>query len=52
MIIRKSYLNQIEGFIDKDLIKIISGTRRSGKSTLLRQIAHILEKELNQKTLF
>lgn len=38
MIKRTMYLNQIEPFIDKDIIKIITGIRRSGKSVLLQQI--------------
>ena len=38
MIKRTIYLNQIEPFIDKDIIKIITGIRRSGKSVLLQQI--------------
>lgn len=38
MIKRTIYLNQIEPFIDKDIIKIITGVRRSGKSVLLQQI--------------
>lgn len=38
MIDRFSYYEQIEKFIDKPLIKVITGIRRSGKSTLLRLI--------------
>ncbi|WP_061205037.1 ATP-binding protein [Lactobacillus crispatus] len=38
MIKRTIYLNRIEPFIDKDIIKIITGIRRSGKSVLLQQI--------------
>ncbi len=45
MIIRRDYLNKIEPFIDKDLIKVITGLRRSGKSTLLKQIQRILYKK-------
>ncbi len=33
-IIRKNYLNQLISFKDKDLIKVVSGIRRCGKSTL------------------
>lgn len=43
MILRKSYLQKIEPFIDKDLIKVIVGIRRSGKSTLMRQIINKLK---------
>lgn len=38
MIKRTIYLNQIRPFIDKDIIKVITGIRRSGKSVLLEQI--------------
>lgn len=34
MIKREQYLNQLIKFKDKDLIKVISGIRRCGKSTL------------------
>lgn len=44
MIKRETYLNQIKGFIDKPLIKVISGIRRSGKSVLLMQIKEELLK--------
>lgn len=38
MIKRTIYLNQIRPLIDKDIIKVITGIRRSGKSVLLEQI--------------
>lgn len=38
MIIREKYLAQIRPFYYKDLIKVITGFRRSGKSVLLQQI--------------
>ena len=38
MIKREKYLSQIRDFYDKDIIKIITGIRRSGKSVLLKQI--------------
>lgn len=42
MILRPNYINQINAFIDKPQIKIITGIRRSGKSTFLK----ILKNEL------
>jgi hypothetical protein len=45
MVIREKYLNRIIPFIDKPLIKTITGIRRCGKSTLLRQIENILIKQ-------
>ena len=32
---RKEYISSLLAYKDKDLIKVISGLRRSGKSTLL-----------------
>ncbi|OFY24926.1 MAG: hypothetical protein A2W98_03875 [Bacteroidetes bacterium GWF2_33_38] len=42
MIKRKKYLDRLIPFIDKPLIKAITGIRRCGKSTLLRQIAEVI----------
>lgn len=42
MIIRDKYLKQIAPFIDKPVIKVITGIRRCGKSTFLRQIFNTL----------
>lgn len=38
MLKREHYINAVRGFYDTDLIKIISGIRRCGKSVLLKQI--------------
>ena len=38
MIKREHYINQIRPFYESDLIKIITGIRRSGKSVILEQI--------------
>lgn len=38
MIKRENYLNKIRGFYHSDLIKVITGIRRCGKSVLLMQI--------------
>lgn len=42
MIIRQAYLDQIIPLIDKNLIKVIAGVRRSGKTVLLSQIQDYL----------
>ena len=42
MISRPLYLNQIKPFIDKPIIKILVGIRRSGKSSILTQVKNIL----------
>ena len=46
MIIREKYLSKIRPFYDKDLIKVITGIRRSGKSVILKQI---IDELLNNK---
>lgn len=46
---RPLYLNRIIPFIGKDLIKILSGQRRVGKSFLLKQISDFI-KNKSQKT--
>ena len=38
MIIREKYLEQIRPFYDSDLVKIITGIRRCGKSVILKTI--------------
>ncbi|MCX6224552.1 MAG: ATP-binding protein [Bacteroidia bacterium] len=42
MIERERYLNQITPFIDKPVIKVITGIRRCGKSTFLKLICKLL----------
>ncbi len=44
MITRYSYLNAIKPFMDKPLVKILSGVRRSGKSTILEMVKEDLLK--------
>ena len=39
MILRKKYLEQLQLFKNKQVIKVITGIRRCGKSTLLQQFA-------------
>lgn len=38
MVIRENYLEKIRPFYNQDLIKVITGIRRCGKSVILRQI--------------
>ena len=45
MIIREKYLSKIRPFYDQDLIKVITGIRRCGKSILLLQIIDELKKK-------
>lgn len=46
MIHREHYIQPVREFYDSDLIKIITGIRRSGKSVILQQIMN----EIGQKT--
>lgn len=41
-IIRWDYLDKIAPFVDKPIIKILTGMRRVGKSTILKEIAEVL----------
>ena len=48
MIYREHYISQVREFYDSDLIKIITGIRRSGKSIILEQIKdEIMKKNKN-----
>lgn len=46
MIVREKYLKAIRGFYDSDLIKVITGVRRCGKSVILETIMN----EIKEKT--
>ena len=46
MIFREHYIKPVREFYDSDLIKIITGIRRSGKSVILEQIRN----EIKQKS--
>ncbi|MBT6842423.1 MAG: ATP-binding protein [Candidatus Melainabacteria bacterium] len=49
---RKEYLEKIARFIDKPVIKIITGMRRAGKSFLMRQVIDELKtKGINPKSI-
>ncbi|WP_461463957.1 ATP-binding protein, partial [Methanobrevibacter sp.] len=44
MVYRKLYMDKINNFIEKDIIKIITGVRRSGKSYLFKLLIKELKK--------
>ncbi|MBR7020948.1 MAG: ATP-binding protein [Lachnospiraceae bacterium] len=45
MILREHYIKQIRPFYDSDLVKIITGIRRCGKSVILEQVQDELKAE-------
>lgn len=47
MIKRTKYLEEIRPFYNEDLIKVITGIRRCGKSTLLKQIIEEINKNVD-----
>lgn len=52
MVIRENYLKKIRPFYNQDLIKVITGIRRCGKSVILRQIIdEILESGVNDENI-
>lgn len=52
-LLRQNYLNRINDFIGNNLIKVLVGQRRTGKSYLLRQIIlSLIGKEVNPKNIF
>lgn len=50
MIIRENYLSKIIPLIDKNLIKVLTGVRRCGKTVLLSQIQDFLLKNKRNKS--
>lgn len=45
MILREAYLKKIRPFYDSDLVKVITGIRRCGKSVVLNQIMDEIQKK-------
>ena len=53
MINRKLYMNRIKPFINKDLIKVITGIRRCGKSVMLQTIQkELLNSGIKKEVIF
>ena len=42
MIVRQDYIKAVSPFIDKPVVKILAGIRRSGKSTIFEMLAEEL----------
>lgn len=49
MIKRENYLKRIRPFYNEDLIKVITGIRRCGKSTLLQQIIEEIRENIDEE---
>ena len=50
---REKYLNKIRPFYDSDIIKVITGIRRCGKSFILRSIMNeLLERGIEEKQIY
>lgn len=47
MLIRENYLTKIRGFYNSDLVKILVGIRRCGKSVILEQIINEIKTKYN-----
>ena len=45
MVERKEYLQQLLSWKDEQVIKVVTGIRRCGKSTLLRQYQNLLRQQ-------
>ena len=53
MLIRNSYLEKVRPFVGLDVVKVITGMRRSGKSVLMEQIRdEIIRKDNPRTTVF
>lgn len=51
--LREHYIEEIFNYINNKLIKVLVGQRRTGKSYILRQIAHrLIENGVNPKNIF
>ena len=48
MVSRTDVINQVRPFIGTDVIKVITGVRRSGKSVLLSQIRELIVSEIDE----
>ena len=53
MIVRQKYLDELIAFKDCDLIKVVTGMRRCGKSTLLDMMAdHLMRMNVPPERIF
>lgn len=46
-LVRKTYLDKIEKYVDKPIIKVLTGMRRVGKSTILKMVNEVTLKHID-----
>jgi hypothetical protein len=51
LIKRDFYIQKLKSFLDLPLIKVITGMRRVGKSTILLSLMEELKQDLDQKNI-
>lgn len=51
-IVRERYLQRIQPFVNKPVVKVLTGLRRAGKSTLLQMIMHELLPEVTRENIY
>ena len=51
-IIRERYLQRIRPFVNKPVVKVLTGLRRAGKSTLLQMIMNELQPEIARDNIY
>ena len=52
MLVRSRYIEKVRPFVGLDVVKVITGIRRSGKSVLLQQIQDEIAKEIDPDGVF
>lgn len=51
--IRRLYLNKLEMYVDRNVVKLITGVRRSGKTTIIKQfISELIENGVPEERIF
>ena len=49
MVIRKKMIDEVRPFIGTDVVKVITGIRRCGKSVLMSQIRDVIVSEVDKR---
>ncbi len=49
MVLRKKIIEEVRPFIGTDVVKVITGIRRCGKSVLMSQIRDVIVSEIDKK---